>query len=176
LLHQAGGKSKFDCFDSAIDWELSETEDVYDPLRYYLRGGRYNHLLQKYFNHFERRQMMIILFQDFVDNPQKTMRGIFEFLEIDGISIDTRAVFNHTGVSTAKRVTDLFMSPNWIKDSLKGFVPKRIRRHIRLAVRNRFLQKPPLDEKIRQKMISYLFEDVLALQDAIGKDLSDWYK
>ena len=48
----------------------------------YLQRGKYVDYLEKYMEHFDRRQIKILVSEEFFNN-QKQISGLFEFLEID---------------------------------------------------------------------------------------------
>ncbi|MEH6911817.1 MAG: sulfotransferase domain-containing protein [Oceanicoccus sp.] len=57
----------------------SRTHNVYS----YCQRGKYADQLQRYFEHFERDQILIIDSDDFFSQPQKTMRLVFNFVGVN---------------------------------------------------------------------------------------------
>ena len=53
-------------------------------IRYsYKSRGHYKEQIERFLNYFSRQQILIINFEAFVDEPEKTLREVFEFVGID---------------------------------------------------------------------------------------------
>jgi hypothetical protein len=54
---------------------------------------------------------------------------------------------------------------------LERCLPARPRRYVKRRI---FVQPPPFPAEIREKLLACYTEDILRLQDLIGRDLSPW--
>ena len=68
-------------FRDAVNAEKSRMAENYHFDYFYVDRGNYYHQVKAYSENFQ--QIQIILFDDFTDNPEKTIRDCFKFLNID---------------------------------------------------------------------------------------------
>ena len=59
-----------------------EEEDI-DPERSYKHRGFYGEQLERYYALFPKEQMLVLLYEDLVNEPQKMLRTMFTFLRAD---------------------------------------------------------------------------------------------
>jgi len=112
------------------------------------------------------------------------LRDIHGFLGVDTDFVPyVSAWYNVSGVPKSKRLHALhkfLLRQNPVKAVLKPFFPKKLRRRLvegsLNTLRNRNLVKPPFPEEVRQALIGDYKEDVLNLQELIGRDLSRWLR
>lgn len=60
----------------------------------YIRNGLYAQLLKPYINFFEKKQLLLLNYDELKNDPGLFMKKIFEFLEVDEINIDFENKFN----------------------------------------------------------------------------------
>jgi hypothetical protein len=68
--------------ESFADRPYDKTKITGCPPYLYLQRGKYVGYLEKYFQHFDRKQIKILVSEDFFNN-QREISNLFEFLEID---------------------------------------------------------------------------------------------
>lgn len=66
---------------SRIDYYRSEASDIYTDK--YLVSGEYGRILDELFRHFDSSQVLIIHFDDIMQDAQKVLDRVSDFLEID---------------------------------------------------------------------------------------------
>lgn len=64
-------------------FEQCLNEDDIDPERSYKSRGFYGEQLERYRKFFRKDQILVLLYEDFVENPEKMLQKIFTFLEVD---------------------------------------------------------------------------------------------
>ncbi len=152
-----------------------------DFLRDYLArnqspAGWYLYRLRDWLQHFQKQQIHICLFEDLLADPARFMAEIYAFLEVDdsfrpdqfknfnrGLAVRSM-LFNKAFVDFLTRTRNIrFLMPKPARRAIKKFVMKK--NHTRL---------PPLDPAIRVELTKPQREDILRLQDLIGRDLSRW--
>lgn len=131
--------------------------------------------LQRYFDLFPAERIRVILLDDLEARPQRTLAGLYDFLEVDpGFTPDVAKVANPGGAPRNKalhrllsdrRLTALSrrLLPEWAIAPLKD-------------MRNRNLAKQPLAPAERREALAFFREDILKTQDLLGQDLSRWLK
>ncbi|TKK67985.1 sulfotransferase domain-containing protein [Ilyomonas limi] len=155
-----------------IDTSLEETvlrnPDIINFSRYYTQ-------VIPYIRKFGRENVMILLFEDFIKNQEAVTKNILSFLGAD--------------VSAMPEITDSIHSNKTYEGRMerphskyKGkLFPKLIQRispavwrKMYVPTNRYFTEKPVLSEDLKRVIINMLELDILAMQDLIGRDLSDW--
>ena len=119
------------------------------------------------------------LHSDLTTDPMGMLCEIYRFLDVDEtFRPDMSMRYGATGIPKSRllhRAINRLTKPGPGKTFLRPFVPLSLRRFIS-EIRNKNLVKPPLDPEIRQEWMELYREDILKLQDLIGRDLSPWLK
>ena len=101
------------------------------------------------------------------------MKDIFTFLDVDDTYIpDLSTRYNVSGIPKNKWLHNLMSSKNIVKTIAQPFVPRSIRQ----VIRKRNLDKPTLSREIQDDLINVYREDIMQLENLIGRDLSPWLK
>ena len=139
----------------------------------FLRDGLYAEHLMRWFEHFDRQQIKVILFEDVLQAPEETVASVCKHI----------GVAPHYSTETgSKKVNDasakfLPMPVRIALEPLKGAVkPLRGSRWFE-GVRSlmaREVPYPPLKPAMRAKLVDYYARDVEDLSALIGRDLSHW--
>ena len=136
-------------------------------------NGFYFANLKPYYDLFPREQIRIYLFEEWNADPAGTLRSIFRFLDVDEnapISVERR---NVTLRYRSQRLHRLLARPGPFGKRLHRFLPAGLRS--RLDRWNR-MQPPPMPPELWQELTEGYREDILNLQNLIGRDLSHWLK
>src|SRR5262249_5090171 len=100
------------------------------------------------------------------------MRRMCRVLDIDDTFVpDVSRKWNVSGVPKIKAVHSLLSGDNAVTAVLER-VPGGS--WLRAKLRYRNLAKPPLAPQTRRELIGTFREDILKLQDLLGRDLSAW--
>jgi hypothetical protein len=174
----AEGMSVDDAFAAAVDTALRNgpfEETASDP-EVWVQSGFYHLHLTRFLSYFPEEQLKVFLFEDLAQRPREVMREIYGFLGIDdAFELPTTEAFNASVVPRSQRLFSLFTTKNSLMRKAKALAPTKVRA-IALRTRNRLLGagKPPLDPGLGSKLNAIYREDILALQDHLGRDLSGW--
>jgi hypothetical protein len=60
----------------------------------YIRNGLYSQLLEPYYSYFEKENLLILNYDDFIQKPKEFLSRIFEFLNIEEVEIDFSKKYN----------------------------------------------------------------------------------
>lgn len=60
----------------------------------YIRNGLYAQLLQPYYDYFPKENLLILNYDEFIQNPKGFLNNIFSFLHIEPIKIDFNKKYN----------------------------------------------------------------------------------
>ena len=169
-------------FLKALGKESERKQQNWAPLFYYRERGFYYQQLKRYFTLFDREQIRVYRFDDFVADPKKIMRDIFSFIGVDAsFEPDLTVRYNVSGIPKNrlfhKAARELQRKGNPVTSLLKIVVPKPMRKSIRdrltiAATRN--LRRQELPPHIRKMLSDEYREDILKVQELTGLDLSPW--
>jgi sulfotransferase family protein len=171
------GREPLASFEEALEAEQSRIAANWHPHWHYQRRGFYHEQLQRYFDCFDRRQIAVYTYDDFVANPLTVMRSIFGFLGVDDSFVpDMRQRHNVSGVPRLARLHAALARPSALKDFVKRLIPAAPRQRLRAAImeRNIVAREPKLSSATRHRLTDLYREDVLRVEGLIGKDLSAW--
>jgi len=185
--------------DRAYSQFLGNTKDGYEPLNnfsqalkeeenriknnwhyrwHYRARGFYYTQLSRYFQEFDSNQIKIYLYEDWVNNTLEIIQDIFEFIGVTKeFKPDTSVRLNSSPLQIKNKNVHKFLTqPNIGKKILKPLFPKQLRKQISNFFINQNLTKSSLTTKQRKQLIETYREDILNLQELIGRDLSHWLK
>ena len=148
----------------------------------YIGRGYYYAQLRRYFELFDEDQIKVFLSEDLRDDPTGTLQETFRFLGVDdGFVPVAEKNYNVSGIPKSRLLHTFLTKPHALKRflrHLKVYLPPELRVHIadNLAyVRNRnFVEPPQLPLDARRRLVEVYREDILQLQELIGRDLSGW--
>jgi hypothetical protein len=116
-------------------------------------------------------------------DPAGVAQGVFRFLEVDDtFAPDTSSRYNPAGVPASGAARAAMRATNravWVlRKALpptSGILPLAFK--VRRAVQSRVLtEPPPIDPELREELLEGYKEDILRLQELIGRDLSIWLR
>jgi len=138
--------------------------------------GLYADQLERYFSVFDKNQILILVYEKFLNDPQSTLKKICDFLKIDStIEIDFEKKYNKSGSPRFQRIHQMLIRPHFIKNLGKIFLPKGIRTWIRESIINLNLKnKPTITPEQIQSIYPFFEEDIHRTEVLINTDLSHW--
>lgn len=141
----------------------------------YKANGYYHRLLLPFYERFPREQIRVYLYEDWKNTPEKVLRDLFGYLEVDASVVPEIEYANITRLPRFRRFYNFVVGQHLIKKVLKSFIPADFRKQIVASLLEMNWRKPaPLDPEIRAQLVRDYREDILRLQDLIGRDLSHW--
>src|SRR5829696_7711460 len=150
---------------------------------HYRSRGLYYQQLKRYYEVFGRERRGVWLYEDMREDPASVAQSVFRFLEVDAtFAADTSSRYNPAGVPAsgsaraAMRATDKAV---WVLRKVlaptSGILPLAFK--MRRVVQSRVLtDPPPIDPELREGLVEGYKEDILRLQELIGRDLSTWLR
>lgn len=164
-------------FAEGLAAEASRRAENWQPLWFYQDRGFYYEQLKRYFDRFEAAQIQIYLYEDLLENSQKTAQDIYRFLNVEASFVPDLTRSNVSGIPKRRWLQNLFMKDNPLKSAIKPLLPEQLRKQVARNVhRQNTGAKPKLSLEVRQRLVETYREDILKLQDLIDRDLSGWLK
>lgn len=137
---------------------------------FYFKDGFYFAQLNEYSQVFPRQRIKVYLYDDLKRDPMGIMRDMLSFLEVDDTFKPDFSQRYNTALWPRSRFLNHVLhieklTPEWLQ---RGWgIRERLKR---------LNYKPPprLDPVLRQQLTEHYREDIVRLQDLIGRDLSHW--
>ena len=168
MLNRLGDiKSNFhELIQISFDNKRNKNED---PL--WLGRGLYFDNVIRYISIFGKEQVKIIIFEDFVKNPQNSIKEILNFLNVEYDFFNFKPdVFNKYGLPRSpfaqkilrnrmiRRISELLLSPS-------------IRRFLKEHFLLKEVSKPEMEEDDRELLINYYIQDVKKMENLLRREL-----
>lgn len=131
------------------------------------KNGFYYAQLSRYFALFPREHIQVYLYEDWKRSPHEMLRDLFAFLEVNPDFAPQIRTANVT----------LMAKNRFLDRAAKGISRRLPLAAARLDAVNRRWNRvpaPPLDPETRRRLTLEYRDDILKLQDLIGRDLSHW--
>ena len=148
---------------------------------FYAQNGCYLTQLSAYYNLFRREQIRVYLYEDWKESPQAMLRDLFGFLQVDeSFSPEVRRS-NVSLIPKNHLLHTLYMRATSFVRTRLSFLPGAARGTavaILQGMNNRcnLVAPPAIDPEIRHQLTDWYREEIVSLQDLIGRDLSHWLK
>ena len=140
----------------------------------YLPHGFYYKLLTDYLYVFPREQISIHLFEDFIDNPTETCRGLCTFLGVDpNFTPNVSKVWNISGSFSNRLLQRSWEKSLVLRDVLRPYMPRGLRHQLYTTLTSH-MTKTPFPPREREELTDYYRDDILQLQQLLGRDLTHW--
>jgi hypothetical protein len=173
----------------AMSLEAARAEGRHVPRRshrpqllQYSQHVRYVEQLRRYHALFPAEQVLVIIYDDFRDDNEGTVRRVLGFLDVDdAVPIDVIHANPTTGMRS-QQLDELVHSVSVgrgpasraAKATLKALTPRGLRRDV-LTLTQRHLvhgAAPPLDERLALQLRRRFRGEVAALSEYLGRDLT----
>ena len=165
-------------FEEAFDSSEERYHQVKDmtPDSRYLHVGSYYSQVESFMNTFNDN-VIVILYDDYVNNIDLCLSNIFDFLAIDKVTIDTSRKHMVGGwVFKNKFLKNLLIPQNKIKSLIKSVLPnKMIRQDLKQKMMNiSIAENPCISEKMHKKLTEYYRKDIGNLSELLNRNLNHW--
>lgn len=176
LMHVRNGNETLASFPEALRAESAGEMRTDDRPRSYIGRGFYLERMRKFLQAFPRERFLFLLYDDLVQDPALLLRSIFQFLGVRETFTPDFNIRYNAGAWPRSRLANRFIkSSNPGKKILMRLIPDAVRRRLvdRFHAAN-MRTPPPLDPSLRRELTLQYREDILGLQELIGRDLSHW--
>jgi len=170
-------------FAQALREEDERIRNGWHYVFHYRNRGLYYEQLKRYYEVFGRESVGVWLYDDLKEDPASMVRSVFRFLGVeDAFDSDISSAHNPAGVPESQTARAMVRAADTTVGVLRKVFPptSRIFPYVskaRQAVQSQaFTEPPPIDPEIRKALIERYTEDILKLQQLIGRDLSSWLK
>jgi hypothetical protein len=167
-------------FKNALIAEEQGRRDEYSFIWQYRKCGLYAYPVHAFQTNFSR--VKVLLYDDLIRDAITLVQSVYAFLDVDPDFVpNTEHRHNTSAIPRWRFLNNLFMKPKRLHKVARkiGGTILGMDRWISLrdGIRTANMQKPlPMNPEIEQKLRRFYRDDILKLQDYIGRDLSSWLK
>jgi hypothetical protein len=167
-------------FAQAMAAETERIANNWSPGWHYKKHGFYHTHLERYFDRFDAGQIRIYLYEDFTADPVGFTQDICRFLGVDDSFVpDTAMKYNVSGMPRNKALHRALAKRFWRPRQTRGLLNRVFPDPIKRSIQAKLLQlnlraKPELSPEVRKQFCDEYREDILRLQDLLGRNLSAW--
>lgn len=152
-------------FSESIKKSLSAKPDFSGRI---IDGGMYSNQIQKYFDEFDKKQIKIIIFEEFSKDPKKFVEDILTFLETDSDPPDTFEVFNTYVEPRGKFAKSMIQ--NKFLQKIGTSLPQNLASHA-TKILDKKATKPKMSESDIQTLKKIYYQDVQNLKNILNRNL-----
>ncbi|MDZ7668728.1 MAG: sulfotransferase [Gammaproteobacteria bacterium] len=151
----------------------------FPQMLYYSEIPRYSEQLQRYFHHFGREQVHVILFDDVRSDPETVYRRTLEFLDLDSDYRPEFRVYNRSAPVRDTWLRRLWKRGTW-RYHVRSMIPQRLhdarveRRRRRREMDAGRQPWPPMPCELRAHLTEQFRDEIARLEDLLQRDLSAW--
>lgn len=163
-------------FEEALEKEQWRKENNWHFDYQYVARGMYFNQVKAFLENFPL--VKIYLSDDLRTDPAGVVNSLEDFLKIDRAPLDFGDELNVSGEPKVEALNRFLKKKNPLKSFLGKLLPKELRRKARLKVQSTIykynLEKKEMNPETQERLKKVFRDDVLKLQDLIGRDLSSW--
>lgn len=166
------GREKTQDFAKFWAQEQERIHAHWAPIWHIRQHGLYYQQLKPYFDLFDRDRIKIVLHEDLVKAPDKTLASLFDYIGVDpNFPVDFSRRPNQSGIpknriarGLARRLLVMPLRATGNQTCMEWGE----------SISNYFLYKPKLTVGQKQDITQFYRDDILKLQSLINRDLSHW--
>lgn len=163
-------------FEASLEQEPARRNAHFEPMWLYKALGLYASQVERYLATFGHQQVKVVLFEEFVRNPQATLEELFAFLQVDPFfEVDTSLRLNESGKPKSRLVYNFVSQPHPLKELLKPLIPHQVRERMGIRAKSLVLERTEMNPETRRNLQAFFLKDTLRLESILHRDLSIWY-
>lgn len=143
----------------------------------YIDRSRYYFQISKYLQYFNRDQIMLIIFKDYIHNQRDVLKDVYKFL---GLKID---INYHINSEPQNASINSIRMKDWARKLYKNkyirsFLHILITRKLKEIIHKRLVfkidKKPEISREIKEKILEMIKNDIIEIEKLTDRDLAEW--
>lgn len=167
LLRLSGGKTY--SFSESIRKALKSNVDFYSGV--IVRGGWYNKEAKRYLSFFGKQKVKILFFEEFVNDPKKTIKEILKFLHVEAESPQAVELVHNYLTKPRNLLAASILKNKTVRQIAKDFLPEAVAVVGVRKILGKKITKPMIPQQDRIFLENLYRNDVIALQKTVGRQL-----
>jgi hypothetical protein len=162
-------------FEEAIQAEPERRRNNWEFFWFYTAVGFYSAPLERYLRVFGKDRVFVFLYDDLIADPAELCKRMIEILGVDPCFIpDVSERHNLSGRPRVPFLQSLFRRKNIVKSMFRPLFRSTVRKAVQKNLARVNLRKETMRAETRGMLQSLYREDVLALEQILGRDLGQW--
>ena len=145
---------------------------------FYREVGRYHEQVKRYFDVFDRKEIHIIIFDDFITDLSRVYRETLRFLDVDEDFQPYFSVINANKKVRSKFLRDFLRNPPLISIWFAThFVPSGVRQRFIEMLKGyniKYELLEPMNPELKKQLHEEFAPEVEKLSELLGRDLTHW--
>lgn len=157
----------------AIAAESSRIADHWGWDWHYASIGRYAEQLKRYYDRFDRDQLKVFLYDDFVERPREVYREVCEHIGVDTRIDPDMSTRSKVAYRPRNLTVDRWLQwPNRTRERIQRLLPRYVyRQGISLIRKLNRAQVPKLDAASRDELLRLFEDDNQQLEELLGRKI-----
>ena len=135
-----------------------------------LEAGFYSNHIRRFQNSFSKKQIKIIIFEEYIKNPTSTINSIFSFLEIDQLT-NFKPVSKNSYRTPQNSVSKLILNNSFIRQASRKLIPSKTRSNLGENLLVKESVRPSLNSSDRERLKKIFYDDVEELKKSLKLEL-----
>jgi len=167
LLRVGGGKTY--SFSEAIQKSLDSKNDYYQGI--IILGGSYNEQVKRYQEIFGQKQVKVLIFEEFIKNPKKTIKEVFEFLNLTSKPPEEVELVHNILTKPRNQIALSLLQNTMVRKIARNLLPTSVAVSGVKQVLGKKISKPAMLKKDRIFLQNLYRNDVRDLQKTLKRKL-----
>jgi len=134
-----------------------------------LKRGLYYENVKKYINIFGKKNIKIIIFEDFIKNEKEIIKDILKFLNLESEIIDFNPeIYNKFGMVRG-RFGEFLLQNRSIRRISEKLISPEARNKLKKKIILKNAPKPKIEPEDRQLLIDFFYDDIQKLKELLGR-------
>lgn len=143
-------------------------------LWHYEQMSHYGPQLESLFQTFDRKQVLVLLYDDFKANSIATVQQCFRFLEIDDSFVPPAKPDTLVSGVPRNRLLQSFAASDRLKSILRPLLSRQIRNRIQSKMTKLNVDPARIDPALRDRLTPLFLNDVEVVEEVLKRKLPNW--
>ncbi len=146
----------------------------------YINNGRYAVQIRPYIELFGRENVLLLIFEEYIADPDHTLREVADFLGVSGDGFqqpDESRQNRSVGVPHLKYTSMEKFTQTKFFQAVRDYVPEELRHTVRYRLLSNKLEAAPVfTPELQETLWRFFVDDVSSIEDLLGRGLPVWRK
>ena len=163
-------------FEQALEKEDEREKANFDEMWHYKSVSMYSNAVEAFKANFSK--VKILIFEEFVENPEKYIAEVFEFMGAPPLEhVNTATTYSKSGKPKSKFITLLFGRNSAFGNTIRNTIFTLVgRTTVEKLGKHLMSDNEGIPEKLRITLNQYFANDIKKLEIVLGRDLDLWKK
>ncbi len=145
----------------------------------YITRGLYSTLLEYLYKKFDKDNVKVLIFEEFISNKEKTINDILQFLGVEKEHLNVNIRSNPAQEAISYKLSKFLNTHSIAKDFLKCIFPKAMRSPIKAALNSKNLREISKNENsipydYAELKRTYFKKDILKVEKILNRKIEKW--